>query len=357
MKIIHCSDIHLDSALGSNFSAAQAKERNAELCATFARMVAFAVRQQVSAVLIAGDLFDSQQVSAQTAHFVLEQIRGASAVTFFYIRGNHEESRDAFFGMQLPENIKTFGNSWKSVRCGHVVITAMEPEGSGWLDMYGQLELRESDVNILMLHGQVSTQPGAEQIALPLLRGKHIRYLALGHLHSYQKERLDMDGEYCYCGCLEGRGFDECGEKGFVLLETDDSGFTSRFAPFGSRTLHEVRVDITQLETVTQILSAMKQASAHICDTDLVKFTLCGAYTLQTQKDLVFLQKMLAPDFYHVRIRDESRLRIDPEGYACDVSLKGEFIRLVLASARSDEEKEKIISCGIRALMGEEVTL
>ena len=166
-----------------------------------------------------------------------------------------------------------------------------------------------------------------------------------------------MDGEYCYCGCLEGRGFDECGEKGFVLLEVDDSGFVSRFVPFGSRTLHEVRVDITGLETVTQILSAMEQASAHICDTDLVKFTLCGTYTLQTQKDLVFLQKMLAPSFYHARIKDESRLRIDPESYAYDVSLKGEFVRLVLASARSDEEKEKIISCGIRSLMGEEVKL
>ena len=83
MKIIHCSDLHLDSALGSNLSPEKARERNAELCATFGRMVRFAVRQQVRAVLIAGDLFDTAQVSSRTADYVLDQIRKAPDVTFF----------------------------------------------------------------------------------------------------------------------------------------------------------------------------------------------------------------------------------------------------------------------------------
>ena len=51
MKLIHCSDLHLDSALGSNFTPEKAQQRNAELCAAFARMVQFAVREQVQAVL------------------------------------------------------------------------------------------------------------------------------------------------------------------------------------------------------------------------------------------------------------------------------------------------------------------
>ena len=74
MKLIHCSDFHLDSALGCNFSPAQAKLRNAELCATFGRMVRFAVAEQVDAVLIAGDLFDSSYVSRQTVDYILEKL-------------------------------------------------------------------------------------------------------------------------------------------------------------------------------------------------------------------------------------------------------------------------------------------
>lgn len=357
MKIIHCADLHLDSALGSNFSPEKAVQRNAELCATFARLVRYAIREQVSAVLIAGDLFDSAYVSARTADFVTEQMRAAKDVTFFCLRGNHDGVRDAFEIVNKPDNLVTFGPSWESHRIGNAVITAMEPTGQMWMDMYTALQLSPQDVNIVMLHGQVAAQPGPEMIALPQLRGKAIRYLALGHLHSYSSAKLDVDSVYCYAGCLEGRGFDECGEKGFVLLDLAGGRITSRFVPFASRMLHEVFVDISDAETVSAILSKMREAASGIGAEDLVKFVLTGAYTLQTQKDLPFLQKMLESDFWYVKIRDKSKLKIDPVSYEYDISLKGEFIRTVLASGKSSEEKERIISCGIRALSGQEVQL
>lgn len=357
VKIIHCGDWHLDSALDSNFTPEKAKLRNAELCAAFARMVRYAQREQVSAVLIAGDLFDSAYVSARTADFVAEQIRSAKDITFFYLRGNHDEKQEVFTGLHKPDNLKTFGPRWESCRIGCVVITAMEPEENGWLEMYDTLRLDRNDLNIVMLHGQIASQPAAEQIALPLLREKHIRYLALGHLHSHREGQLDAEGVYCYCGTPEGRGFDECGEKGFVLLETEGVRLRSTFVPFASRTLHEIRVDISGAETVTQILCRMRQAADHIKPEDMVRFTLTGTHTLQTQKDIRFLQTMLEPEFWLVKTRDESRLEINRESYAYDISLKGEFVRSVLASDRGEEEKARIISCGIRALNGEEVLL
>lgn len=357
MKIIHCSDMHLDSPLGTNLSAQKAKERNAEICATFGRLVSFALREQVDAVLIAGDLFDSVHVSARTVDYVLEKIRSAGTVTFFYLRGNHDGNRDAFDGCEIPNNLKVFTDSWTSYRFGDVLITGLELSLENWDTYYDKLSLPEDAVNIVMLHGQISTQPGPELVALPKLRNKYIDYLALGHIHSYQMGKLDDRGSFCYCGCPEGRGFDECGEKGFVLLEKQEFGIKTTFVPFASRVLHEVPVDITDTQTVTQILSKMEHAASDLSADSMVKFTLEGTYTLQTHKDFPFLQKMLAPNFWFVKIKDESRLKIDRESYAGDVSLKGEFIRMVLASERSEEEKERIICCGIRALTGEEVTL
>ncbi len=357
VKIIHCSDLHLDSALGSNFPPEKAAQRNAELCGTFARMVRYALQEQVSAVLIAGDLFDSAYVSVRTAEFVTGQIRDAAGITFFYLRGNHDEKHDVFAAVKKPDNLVTFGSRWESFRCGQAVITAIEPEGDMWLQMYDDLHLDKHDLNIVMLHGQIATQSAPERIALPLLRGKPIHYLALGHLHSYSKAPLDVQGEYCYCGCLEGRGFDECGEKGFMLLDVAPDRIKSRFVPFAMRTLHEIHVDISDAETVTQILTQMRLCAEGIGKDDLVKFVLTGTYTLQTQKDTVFLRKMLESDFWYVKIKDESSLQIDPCSYEYDVSLKGEFIRSVMASDRSTAEKELIISCGIRALNGQEVVL
>lgn len=353
MKFIHCSDIHLDSKMERNLSPAQARERNAEVCATFARMVDFACREGVRAVLIAGDLFDTRRASAQTAGYILDLIRGAEQVDFLYLRGNHDEADRIFENLELPGNFKTFGPQWTSYRYENVVISGIEPEN--WMTFYDSLTLDEAAVNIVMLHGQADTRPGEELIALPAFRSKNIRYLALGHLHSYQLERLDEDGVYCYCGCLEGRGFDECGEKGFVLLETGEQDVRSAFVPFAGRLLHEIRVDITGLQTVSQILEAVRGAGSEIPEKDLVKFTLTGGFTPETQKDLTFLRKMLESRYYFVKFKDETALQISKEDYEHDASLKGEFVRLVMASSHTREEKERMTLWGIRALSGEEV--
>lgn len=350
MKFIHCSDIHLDSKMERNLTAAQARERNAEVCATFARMAAFAAQQDVTAVLMAGDLFDTQRATAQTVGFVLDTIRNAPNVDFLYLRGNHDVS--AFAGWDLPENFKTFGDGWTYHRYGEVVIAGMEQEPA-----YDALKLPEDMVNIVTLHGQISTQPGEELIALPLLKRKHIDYLALGHIHAYQTGKLDDRGTWCYCGCLEGRGFDELGAKGFVLIDVENQTVSHEFVPFARRTLEAVAVDITELITVSQILAAAEAACEGVPAENLVKLTLTGTYSLETQKDLQFLKKMLEGRFWFLKIKDESRLKIEKESYEHDLSLKGEFIRLVMASNRTDEEKERMILCGIRALSGEEVAL
>ena len=354
MKIMHCSDIHLDSKMETNLSAGQALERSSELCAAFGRLAAYAAENRVRAVLIAGDLFDGGRVSARTVDFVLDTIRRTPEVDFLYLRGNHDEA-DPFAGLTLPGNLKTFGSEWTYYDYDGVTVAGIEPED--WEGMYSSLKLDPGRTNIVLLHGQISTRPGEELIALPLLRGKHIRYLALGHIHSYTADKLDPESEWCYCGCLEGRGFDECGEKGFVLLDIRDGRLTKEFVPFARRTLYELPVDISELTTVSQLRQAMAEAAEGIGPDSLVKFTLTGTYTLETQKDLRFLTKSLEPYFWFVKIKDESRFRIAKESYEHDASLKGEFIRLVMASDRSEEEKAQIICCGIQALRGEEIVL
>ena len=60
--------------------------------------------------------------------------------------------------------------------------------------------------------------------------------------------------------------------------------------------------------------------------------------------------------FYYFEVKDSSRLAINPDDFKHDKSLKGEFIRSVSADTDIDEEtKEKIIACGINALMGEDL--
>ena len=67
---------------------------------------------------------------------------------------------------------------------------------------------------------------------------------------------------YCYSGCLEGRGFDECGQKGFVVLDIDDEKLTAGFSfvPFAYRSLYTLYVDVTGAMTTQDVAVKMEKA-------------------------------------------------------------------------------------------------
>ena len=74
MKIIHCADLHLDSKMTSNLSKEQAKERKMEILRTYSRMIEYAKNNDVKAIIIAGDLFDTRNVSATARNLVKDSI-------------------------------------------------------------------------------------------------------------------------------------------------------------------------------------------------------------------------------------------------------------------------------------------
>lgn len=61
INIIHCADLHLDSRMETLLAPGQAAERRQELLDNFIRMTDYARQNDVSLILIAGDLFDTDQ--------------------------------------------------------------------------------------------------------------------------------------------------------------------------------------------------------------------------------------------------------------------------------------------------------
>ena len=354
MKLIHCADLHLDSPLEANLPPEKVRGRRAELLNTFAKLVRLADEGGVSAILIAGDLFDSDHITKKTEKYVMDLIAAHPDLYFFYLAGNHDRGNRLSYAEDKPKNLCTFGDAWQSYQFGDVVITGSERPDAD------TLSLREDAVNIVMMHGQERAGRGAageDVIRFAKLKNKNVDYLALGHLHDYRTAVIDTRCTACYSGCLEGRGFDECGQKGYVLLEVNKGRVQHSFVPMSRRVLHTVECDVTgllsQLELEERVLSSVEE----IPGTDLVKVVLVGQCQAEAEKDLVHLTDVLSERFYYAKIYDNTRLLILPESYRNDVSLKGEFVRRVMASGLSEAEKERVIACGFRALMGEEVGL
>lgn len=357
MKLIHCADLHLDARMESSLPREKARERRLELLRTFTRMVERAASQGVAAILICGDLFDAKTISARARSCVRDAIVQHPKITFYYLQGNHDQNSFLTDWEDLPENLKTFGTDWTTYEQDGVRITGAEITGETADGLLERLFLSANHTNIVMLHG-MATEYGSgdrrEGFSLRKLRGRNIDYLALGHIHSYRREQLDERGQWCYCGCLEGRGFDECGEKGYVELNIQDGRVSADFIPFAERSLHEAAVDISGAGTQEDIGRLVRDALQGIPKRDMVKIVLTGEVSPEAEKDTVWLEKWLENEYYFLKVKDGTSLQIRPEDYRYDVSLRGEFVRLVLESSLEQEEKEQVLRLGIRALAGEE---
>ena len=352
MKILHTSDLHIGSALTSRLSPDKVRERKGELLATLERMIEEAVYQRVSVFIIAGDLFDTERITKSVAERVLGAMARHPSLDFLYLPGNHEKGALINSGLPLPENVRLFGEDWTYFDYGEVRIAGRSviEEGmlSGFTPSYGK-------TNVVVLHGALADgRCGGESIGRRELEGRGIDYLALGHYHSYSEEPIFDTGVAVYCGTPEGRGFDEVGTKGFVIIEADGRRARHTFRPFAKRTLCIVDVDLTGAVCRADVDARVDAALTGVSHLNLVRLRFTGKRTPELFPDEGAITSRWESAFYHFEIKDESGIRINPEDYKYDRTLKGEFIRLV--SARSDlseVEKDKIIRTGLAALMGE----
>ena len=352
MKFLHTSDLHIGSPLTSRLSQDKARERKNELLSCFERMIEEAVYQKAVAIIIAGDLFDSERITKRTAERVLTDIERYPHLDFLYLSGNHEKNAFIECGLTLPRNVKVFGNDWTYFNYGEVTIAGRSEISE---NMFASLDLEYQKTNIVVLHGALADgRSGGDIIGRRELEGKHIDYLALGHYHSYSEQKIDDTGIAVYAGTPEGRGFDEVGEKGFVMIDADGRHAIHKFGPFAKRRLRILDVDISGAERRGDVGEKVDTALSGIPHTDLVRLRLCGKRSPELFTDEDAITSRWQNAFYHFEIKDETSLRIDPDDYKYDRSLKGEFIRLVTSkSDLSDDEKAKIIRTGLAALMGE----
>ena len=356
MKFIHTADLHLDSAIDT-LPSDKSKIRRDEILHTFERLCEYAKENGVSAVIIAGDAFDKPRVSKKAAGRFIEAVRSAADVDFLYLSGNHDQEFLSEWGEVLPENFKIFKKEWTTFRYDTVAISGITFDKYNAPFVYDNLKLNENDLNIVCMHGQVlgyKSEEAAETVSIPMLKNKFIDYLVLGHIHSYSEGVIDERGMYAYCGCPDGRGFDETGVKGFVLLDTDGKKLNKKFVPFCSRVFAEKEFDIGNENNFYTLKNKIIQSlRTEYSAESLLKIVLMGEHGADFIIDKDDLAARLNEYFFFAKVYDKTRVKISAEDYALDKSVRGEFVRTVMDSDLSEEDKNAVILTGLNALKGE----
>lgn len=349
MKIFHLADLHLGSEMNARLSKERARIRREEICIAFDRVVERAKRENVRAILLSGDVFDVSVPTARDKEFFYDVVRQAPDILFFYLKGNHD---DAEVSENLP-NLKTFTtDAWTTYDLDDgVTVSGIELSAGNSDSYYDGLRLDTNKTNIVMLHGQVAESKGEEKIHIKSLAGKGIDYLALGHIHSYQDGRLDARGAYAYAGCLEPRGFDELGAKGFVCLEAGQ-GVSYAFEESSVRRAYLKELHVSGLTGIAELLQKAENELT-ISEDDILRLVLVGEAAFDMDGAVNILQNRWREKCFALSVKDETEKALDLSKYTGQVSIEAEFVRVVMANERlTERQKKEVISLGLKALSG-----
>ena len=236
-RFIHSADVHLDSPLRS------LAMRNEELFGliggatrqAFVNIIELCLKEQVDALILAGDIYDGDQTSMKTAKFFAIQMNRLreAGIDVYIVRGNHDAETKISNELTLPSNVKIFTG-----RGGHFIVPALGgcPEiaihGISFAEPKAPTSLLpkfkppvEGAINIGLLHTSMTGADGHNTYApcaLADLQGFGFRYWALGHIH--KRSAIEGNCTVVMPGNTQGRDINESGAKTATLVTVHDDG-------------------------------------------------------------------------------------------------------------------------------------
>lgn len=372
-SFVHIADVHLDARL--RFLGERGREHRANIRAAFARCVDLALERRVDALLIAGDLFDSQRPGRGTVEFVREQFGRLAerGIAVRIVPGTHDALTPS--GVYSWADLESAGN----VR----VYRGEGPGGwdvehlSGGLTIYARPTL-EKGGGLSALKGlprDPSAQPGCEvalvHATLDLgsnddedyilypdeVAGSGLAYIAAGHWHTPRAFGRDQT-EGRYPGSPEPVSLDPR-RVGQALVVTLTPGQRAQVEPVE---VGRIRVDLVDYDVTGQEdEQPLETEIARMADPDLMlRVRLRGVRGPGWTRTGQDLEDAFGPSFFHLTVDDAAtdQLAATSEG---DLALKdlppGTTARLLAerlqrrmaeAAARGDETEQRRLSEALR---------
>ncbi|MDI9569258.1 MAG: DNA repair exonuclease [Pseudomonadota bacterium] len=232
IRFLHAADVHLDSPLVGlgQWGDAPVEEIRGATRRACENLVALAIKENASFVVIAGDLYDGDWKDYHTGIFLARQmarLKGAG-IRVFIAAGNHDAASQITKSLQLPDNVHVFSTrKAESIPLPELKVVL---HGRGFAERIVSDDVTRKYppawpgmFNIGVLHTSLTGREGHDAYApcsVDGLRGRGYQYWALGHAHRH--EVVARDPWIVYPGCLQGRHIRETGVKGCVVVGVED---------------------------------------------------------------------------------------------------------------------------------------
>ncbi len=232
-RFVHAADIHLDSPLkglagqeGSTAERVRTATREA-----LDQLISLAIEENVSFLVIAGDLYDGSWRDYKTGLFYVGQMGRLNKVGIpvYLLHGNHDAESQITKRLELPDNVHVFGARVPETFDLGELSVALHGQSFRQRDVTENLVLNypapvSGAFNIGVLHTSLGGMGGHANYApcsIDDLVNKGYDYWALGHVH--QAAVLREEPHIVFPGNLQGRHVREIGAKGANLVTVEDN--------------------------------------------------------------------------------------------------------------------------------------
>lgn len=294
LKFIHAADLHIESPYRglSNMNPELGQLLIKLGFKAFDNLIQTCIQQEIDFLLIAGDSFDSANVSLSAQYRFIRGLQKLNDknIPVYIVCGNHDPLKSWIKSINLPSNVHVFpGNDVSQVvfkkndePLAHIFGVSFEEkeENRSLADQF-RIE-NQSIFSVGLLHG---TFAGIEHnnpycpMSMEQLQRSGMHYWALGHIHK-REVISEQKPTVIYPGNLQGRHFNETGKKGAYFVEVDTKNTVNlSFMPLSEMVFLREEIVLEEEDSITSTIHKIETLKSQLLDeyaVVMLRLTLTG---------------------------------------------------------------------------------
>lgn len=347
VKILHTADLHLASSF-EGLPPSMGNIRRRDLVQTLGRLTDMCRERQTDLLIIAGDFWQSHNITRPLVDFIADQFRKIPATQVVISPGvaDYYSDNSYYSFYPWPENIHIFTQEVSVLPLPHlnlqVIGWAWSADGPNAQDLINCALSSVRERTIVVAYGS------PESLALPdeLVQAESLVYTAFGgaHRHTVWGER-GMDP-----GCPEPLQFSDEEAKG-VLVGTVGTECKLELVRCNTRNMLQWEVILAGCSGLNDVVARVKTELVESRSEDFFSLKLIGVRP-RGQWDLTKLGEAIG--YKYVIFQDATDISYDLKALEAEHShgVLGKFIRSINSSDEDDQVKKQALAQGLAALLG-----
>lgn len=274
IRFIHTADIHLDTPFKglTNLPGNLIEQVRRSTFKVFDKIVDYCIQYEVDFLLIAGDLYDSEDKSLKAQIHLLRGFEklDAHGISTYIIHGNHDPFDKNTQLINWPKSVNFLSPAqveslvfYKNGQEAAIIFGRSYPTKVFKENIVAEYKVNKPDVfNIGLLHTNVDGDRNHDTYApcsLTQLIDSEIDYWALGHIHK-SNILSNHSPAIVYPGNPQGRHINEDGLKGCYLVEINNKAITSlEMLPTSEIVWLKQEINLSQAVTFEDVLNIIQE--------------------------------------------------------------------------------------------------